>query len=138
VNVTNPTLDIEAIAEVVEGRRRELHLSQRQLAGLADVSPGTISDYLHRRPKDYAYEPLSKVSRALGLGDDGLWEIGHGDDPEAVKARAQEADVADLIVQARATLERFEEFAPVLHEQISALEQRLAAAQRRPASPARP
>jgi hypothetical protein len=98
---------------------RELHVSQRRLAGIADVSPITIRALQHGIHRSYRTMPLVKLSGALGWGPDGIIRIGRGADPAAIEAEVEaddRIDVVALVVEIREQLDS-------IGERLSRLEQ---------------
>lgn len=85
------------VGEAIKRRMRELRVSQRHLAGLADVSPITIRALQRGVDRSYRTLPLVKLSAALGWGPDGIIRIGRGADPAAIEAEVEAEDRIDVV-----------------------------------------
>jgi DNA-binding Xre family transcriptional regulator len=89
-------VDVEAIAEAIDRRRRERRLTLTEVRDKAGLSQSQISLMANAKGTNYRSETLASVSYALGWPGDMLERIGHGQPyPEALS----EDDKFDVIIQ---------------------------------------
>lgn len=71
-------MDVDAIAEAIDRRRRELHLTLTQVRDRAGISQSQVSLMANAKGTSYRTETLAAVSRALDWPADMLERIGDG------------------------------------------------------------
>ena len=130
--VTSQDIDWERVADAIQRRMDELHLTQAAMHELADVSPVTLRKFL--RPAWARSEPPRRVSvigvsTALGWGPDGLFRIGQGEDPEVISAEmaaaGDDTDLGKLLLRIAEQLGAVVEELSTHSEHIAAVDEKL-------------
>lgn len=94
----------ERLAKAVEARRRELMLSQAELAAKAGTSESTVRSIETARRDGYRASTLREIAAALGWSPGSLDAVYAGRKPTVVKPERESADVRTELARLRAEI----------------------------------
>lgn len=116
-------MDVDAIAEAIDRRRRELRLTLTEVRDRAGISQSQVSLMANAKGTGYRAETLAAVSQALSWPSDMLQRIGEG---ETYPDDLSEDDKFEVIIQRLArTEENFSQRLAQLTEALNRLADRL-------------
>ena len=75
------------VGEIIADRRKQLKMSQQELADKVGVNRSTISRYESGTYKKISYKMLGQIAEALDMTEDYMWAI--TDDPHEALERAE-------------------------------------------------